>query len=120
MDCDAHAGPRAVVRAHPSTRRDPVLFAGGVSAAIAGGLALTGGLVALTLAHGCESSSFSLYGGPCKVGTEWSRTDHGLQSAGVALLVGGAFLTVMGVTFAIVGGRKVRATELSSAALIRF
>ena len=90
--------------------------------AIAGGLTMGGGLLAVMLSNerGCEQTSFAIVGGDCKPGTQWTRTDEGLQSAGVGLLIGGAFLTVTGVTLAIVGGRRVRTTDVASAAVVRF
>jgi hypothetical protein len=81
-------------RAPPTVKRDASSWAGGITAAVTGGLAMTGGLLAVMLSseRGCEHTAFGAWGGECKPGTQWTRTDEGLRSAGVSLLIGGAFV----------------------------
>jgi hypothetical protein len=83
-------------------RRDPGLFAAGLTMAIAGGLAVNvGGVLVYTADNLCDG----VIQGP------FCFHDHKDQvhNAGMALLLTGALLIVSGIPIAIAGGRKVPA-----------
>jgi hypothetical protein len=87
-------------RASKRRQRSPSLFAGGLTMAIAGGVATSVGATMIILgADACM-------GVMCDARTDVRHPNEGLETAGIVVLATGAAMVLVGIPLAVSGGRS--------------